>query len=270
MPRMPTIFIPHGGGPCFFMDWNPPNAWDNQADYLRSLVVAIGQKPKAMLVISGHWEEDEVTVQSNPAPELLFDYHGFPAHTYELEYPALGDLALSTRVVELLRDAGIPTNVNSTRGYDHGVFVPLKVAFPDADVPIVQLSLKSNLDPKNHLEIGQALQPLRDEGVLIIGSGNTYHNLRAMMRGNQLGENKTILGHEFDKWLSDAVCNPNPEERNKLLENWSSAPQAKDAHPREEHLIPLHVIAGAAGTDIGIKTLEDHVMGVVESAFQFG
>jgi aromatic ring-opening dioxygenase catalytic subunit (LigB family) len=270
MKRMPAIFIPHGGGPCFFMDWNPPDAWDNQADFLKQLPAAIGETPRAMLVISGHWEEDVVTIQSNPAPELLFDYNGFPAHTYELEYPAPGDPKLSARVAELLGNAGIPTNINTTRGYDHGVFVPLKVAFPDANIPIVQLSLKRDLDPIAHLAIGRALQPLRDEGVLIVGSGNTYHNLRVMMRGTTQDEIAQITGQGFDKWLSEAVCNPDPDERDKLLADWTNAPDANDAHPREEHLIPLHVVAGAAGSDIGVKTLEDHVMGVVESAFQFG
>ena len=271
MKRMPTVFIPHGGGPCFFMDWNPPDTWDKQADYLRGLPNAIGQKPQAILIVSGHWEERVATIQSNPAPELLFDYNGFPPHTYELTYPAPGDPKLAARVTDLLNAAGIATQTDTKRGYDHGVFIPLKVAFPDADIPVVQLSLRADLDPAAHIAMGKALQPLRDEGVLIVGSGNTYHNMGKMMRAMQGGANNVkVEGLDFDRWLSEALCNPDPAMRNSMLENWAAAPGGKDAHPREEHLIPLHVVAGAAGADIGAKTLEDNVLGAVESAYQFG
>jgi len=133
MSKMPTIYMPHGGGPCFFMDWNPPDAWDKQAAYLRGIPQAIGQKPKALLIISGHWEEPIITVQSNPAPELLFDYNGFPPHTYELKYPAPGDPKLASRVVGLLAENNIAAQTDTRRGFDHGVFVPLLLAFPDAD-----------------------------------------------------------------------------------------------------------------------------------------
>jgi len=270
MGRQPTVFIPHGGGPCFFMDWNPPNTWNKHIEFLRALPGTLKEKPKAMLVISGHWEEDKVTVQDNPAPDLLFDYYGFPPHTYELTFPAPGDPALSARVAALLNDAGFPTNSEPSRGYDHGVFIPLKVAFPDAEIPIVQLSLRSDLDPAAHIAMGQALEPLRDEGVLIVGSGNTYHNMGVMMQAMRGGPGANVSGREFDKWLSDATCNADPAERNRLLADWANAPGAADAHPREEHLIPLHVVAGAAGADIGQKTLEDTVLGAVESAYQFG
>jgi len=267
---MPTVFIPHGGGPCFFMEWDPPDTWDKQAAYLRGLPEAIGQKPKAMLVLSGHWEEDVATVQTNPAPDLLFDYGGFPAHTYELTYPAPGDPLLAKRVVELFDAANIPIKTDPLRGYDHGVFIPLKVAYPEADIPVIQLSLRSDLDPEAHIAMGKALQPLRAEGVLIIGSGNTYHNMGIMMRAMQNGGKDGIAGQDFDAWLSDTVCNTDSEARNRMLSKWADAPGGPNAHPREEHLIPLLVVAGAAGSEIGKKTLEDHVMGAVESAFQFG
>ncbi len=270
MKRMPTIFIPHGGGPCFFMDWNPADTWHKQIEYLRGVPKAIGQKPKAILIISGHWEETVVTVQSNPAPPLLFDYSGFPPHTYELTYPTPGDTDLSARITELLNGAGIATKTNTKRGYDHGVFIPLKVAFPKADIPVVQLSLRADLDPAAHIAMGEALQPLRDEGVLIVGSGNTYHNMGKMMRSMQGGGGDAVQGLDFDRWLSDVICDSDTARRNKKLEQWASAPGGKDAHPREEHLIPLHVVAGAAGADIGVKTLEDQVLGGIESAFQFG
>jgi len=270
MERMPTVFIPHGGGPCFFMDWNPPDTWNKQADYLRGLPEAIGQIPTSILIVSGHWEENIPTVQNGAAPELLFDYGGFPPHTYELTYPAPGNPILASRVADLLAAAGIETKSNDKRGYDHGVFIPLKVAFPDAEIPIVQLSLQADLDPASHIAMGKALQPLRDEGVLIIGSGNTYHNMGKMMRAMQSGGNGSVEGQGFDRWLTDAVCNPDPEMRDKMLTNWADAPGGLDAHPREEHLIPLHVVAGAAGLDIGVKTLEDNVLGAIESAYQFG
>lgn len=270
MTRMPTMFIPHGGGPCFFMDWDPPETWDRHRAYLADVRASLPETPKALLVISGHWEERQFTVQKNPDPPLLFDYYGFPPHTYELTWPAPGDPALSDRVQALVEAAGFPCHVDEARGYDHGVFVPLKVAFPQADIPCVQLSLRSDLDPAAHIAVGRALAPLRDDGVLIIGSGNTYHNMQKMMRAMRGGATDAVNGQEFDRWLSDAATRPDPEERNQLLAQWDAAPGARDANPREEHLIPLHVVAGAALADKGAKTLEDHVLGAVESAFTFG
>ena len=211
------------------MAWNPPDTWNRQVEYLRGLPKAIGQKPKAILIISGHWEERVATGQTNPAPPLYFDYQGFPPHTYELTYPAPGDTNLAERVLGLLNAAGIEANTDGKRGYDHGVFIPLKVAFPDADIPIVQLSLRTDLDPAAHIAIGEALQPLRDEEVLIIGSGNTYHYIGKMMRGPSSG---VIEDPDFDKWFSNAVCDPNPDISNQKLANWADAPSDKDAHPR--------------------------------------
>jgi len=270
MTRMPTMFIPHGGGPCFFMDWDPPETWNRQRQFLADLPASLPETPKALLVISGHWEEQQFTVQKNPAPPLLFDYGGFPPHTYELTWPAPGDPALSDKVQALIEGAGFPCPVDEARGYDHGVFIPLKVAFPQAEIPCVQLSLRGDLDPAAHLAVGRALAPLRDEGVLIIGSGNTYHNMQKMMRAMQGGATGAVNGQEFDRWLSDATTRPDPELRDKMLAQWAAAPGARDANPREEHLIPLHVVAGAALADQGVKTLEDQVLGGIESAFTFG
>jgi len=267
--RQPTIFIPHGGGPCFFMDWNPSDTWDKQREFLENLPASLPEVPKALLVISGHWEEDQFTVQRNPAPDLLFDYGGFPPHTYELTWPAPGNPALAKRVHDLLECAGFPASYDDKRGYDHGTFVPLKVAFPNAEIPCVQLSLRSDLDPRAHLAAGRALAPLRDEGVLIIGSGNTYHNMAVMMRAMRGGKAEP-RGLEFDRWLTTASTHEDAAKRDAMLAAWDNAPGARDANPREEHLIPLHVVAGAAGDDCGFKTLEDHVMGAIESAFTFG
>jgi len=270
MTRQPTLFLPHGGGPCYFMDWNPPDEWDRQRAFLQTLPGSLPEKPRALLVISGHWEEPVFTVQDNPAPGLLFDYYGFPPHTYELDWPAPGEPDLAARVERLLREAGFATARDRRRGFDHGVFVPLKVAFPEADIPTVQLSLRDDMDAGAHLAMGRALAPLRDEGVLIIGSGNTYHNLQVLLRSVRGGPRGPVAGEDFDAWLGDAVTRPDPAERDRLLAGWEAAPGARAANPREEHLLPLHVAAGAAGPDRGIRTLTDRVMGAVESAFRFG
>jgi aromatic ring-opening dioxygenase catalytic subunit (LigB family) len=264
MSRLPTLFIPHGGGPCFFMDWNPPDTWDRMADYLRSVPDAAGAPPpKALVVISGHWEEPVVTIQNNPAPSLLYDYYGFPPSTYEIKFPALGAPAVSVRVAELLETAGIAWKCDHERGFDHGVFIPLKVAYPEPRIPTVQLSLRAGLDPAEHLAIGRALAPLRDEGVFIVGSGMSYHNMRGFM-----APGTREVSARFDEWLATAVA-ADPAERDAGLAQWSRAPMARQSHPREEHLLPLMVVAGAAGADRGRQVLRDEVMGAVVSAFRF-
>ena len=264
--RMPTLFIPHGGGPCFFMEWTlgPRDTWDRLADWLRSVPSLLPAPPTALVVVSGHWEASPVQVNAGKAPPLLFDYSGFPPHTYELTWPAPGSPELAERVRGLLSRAGIESRANAQRGFDHGVFVPLKVVFPEARIPTVQLSLQAGLDPAIHQRMGQALEPLRDEGVLIIGSGMSFHNLRTYM---------TPRGHEdslrFGAWLAKAVA-ADPEERTRLLSDWQSAPSARGAHPREEHLLPLMVAAGAAGQDHGRVVFEDEVMATHLSAIRFG
>lgn len=270
MSKMPALYIPHGGGPCFFMQWDPPGTWDRMADYLRRVPRDIGRRPEAILLISAHWEERTVTIQTNPWPPLLFDYYGFPESTYQLEYPAQGSPALAERVAALLTQAGIPWTNDDQRGFDHGVFIPMKLAFPEADIPIVQLSLRADLDPTAHLDLGAALQPLRDDGILILGSGMSYHNmatLMANMRATALAAPDSL---QFDDWLAAVLTGQAPDERKTALIDWQSAPAARQAHPREEHLLPLHVVVGAAGSDTGRRVLKDTVMGAVESAFQFG
>ena len=273
MSRLPTLFIPHGGGPCFFMDWDPPDTWDRMAAYLRSVPNEVGSRPKALVVISGHWEEPVATIQNSPAPALLYDYYGFPASTYQIRFPAPGAPEISARVAELLGAAGIAWKYDHDRGFDHGVFIPLKVAFPQADVPIVQLSLLASMDPAEHIRIGQALAPLRDEDVLIVGSGMSYHNMRtlmASMRGGADSRSADAGSQRFDDWLEEVLTRGTPDARIAAMEAWDKAPAARAAHPREEHLLPLHVVVGAAGNDPGRRTLKDVVMGAVESAFRFG
>ena len=267
--RMPTVYLPHGGGPCFFMDPPPqaPHTWDGMAAYLRGLATSIGARPRALLVVSAHWEMPRPTVNSGAAPDMLFDYYGFPAHTYQLSWPAPGSPELAARVRDLLGSAGIGADEDATRGYDHGVFVPLLLSWPDADIPTVQLSLQAGLDPTAHLAIGKALEPLRDEGVLIIGSGMSYHNLREFFTADP----RVIAGAEqFDTALTAALLDPVPAARDACLIRWKDMPAALAVHPRAEHLLPLMVVAGAAGNDQGRRSWTGPVFGKPVSAFQFG
>jgi aromatic ring-opening dioxygenase catalytic subunit (LigB family) len=265
--RMPVISLPHGGGPCFFMDWRmgPPDTWERTAAYLRGIKEGLPAAPKALLVVSAHWEEPAFTVTTRPTPQLLFDYYGFPRHTYELKWPAPHAPALAERVQTLLRAAGLPAAADPERGLDHGVFVPLKVAWPEAEVPTVQLSLRRGLDPAEHLAMGRALAPLRDEGVLIVGSGMSFHNMRAFGGGGAA----LAASEAFDGWLADSVTAA-PAQRDERLAGWAAGPSARFCHPREEHLLPLMVVAGAAGADAGRVPFRDVVMGVRVSAHHFG
>lgn len=263
--RQPAIFLPHGGGPCFFMDWTwgPADTWDNTRSFLESIATSLAAHPKALLVISGHWEEPALTSSTAPNPKLIFDYSGFPQHTYELTWPAPGNPELAGQVAALLHSAGLPAATDPARGYDHGVFVPLKVAFPQAEIPVVTLSLDRSLDPAMHIAAGRALAPLRDEGVLIIGSGMSFHNLRGYLQP-QTAER----ARAFDAWLTSAIESP-AETRNALLAKWRSAPWAEYAHPREEHLLPLMVISGAGGPAPGKRVFTDEPMGAQISAYRF-
>ncbi len=263
--RMPVAYLPHGGGPWPFVDigWNLQDA-DALAAYLKSVRALPKTPPKALLVVSAHWEERVPTVMTSPSPPMLYDYYGFPPASYEIQWPAPGNPALAARVQELLGKAGIPSATDSTRGFDHGTFVPLKLTYPDAEVPTVQLSLKAGLDPEEHLVIGRALAPLRDEGVFIIGSGMTFHNLRAFR-----DPRSAPVAETFDAWLRDAATRA-PDERDAALVSWTTAPAARAAHPREEHLIPLMVIAGAAGADRGTVAYNGTFAGLRLSAYHYG
>lgn len=263
--RMPTLFIPHGGGPCFFME--PMDIWRNMAGYLRGIGQAVTPRPRAVLVVSGHWEEPRPTVNAAPNPPLLFDYYGFPEHTYRLSYPAPGSPELAGRVGALFAAAGIGSGEDVERGLDHGVFVPFLLIYPDADIPVVQLSLQQGLDPATHLAIGSALAPLRDEGVLIVGSGMSFHN-NAVLR--MADPRITEAAERFDKWLAEAVEDDDPSRRDGALAAWEDAPFAQFCHPRAEHLAPLFVAAGAAGGDRGLRDYSDRILGKAISGFRFG
>ena len=264
--RMPTVFLPHGGGPCFFMEWTmgPADTWDPLASFLRSFDQLVGARPDAIIVASGHHEGDVVEINSGVSPPMLFDYYGFPDHTYELSYPAPGSPGLAERVGGLLDAAGIDHRLDPDRGFDHGVFVPLLLMYPHADIPIVQVSLRSDLDAGFHLDLGETLAPLRDHGVLIVGSGLSYHNMSAFMTPRAARDSRV-----FDDWLT-AACTSEPATRQAKLAGWDQAPAARAAHPREEHLLPLMVVAGAAGDDVGRTVFSDTIMGATISAYAFG
>jgi aromatic ring-opening dioxygenase catalytic subunit (LigB family) len=210
--RQPAIFLPHGGGPCFFMDWTWGSAdtWNATQHFLEGLAATLPEQPKAIVVISGHWEEPAFTASASPAPQLIFDYTGFPEHTYRLTWPAPGDP-----------------------------------------------------EPALHLAAGRALAPLRDEGILLVASGMSFHNLRAYLRPETLQRSR-----DFDEWLTRAVESPAPE-RDAWLKAWRSAPSAVFSHPREEHLAPLFVAAGAGGSAPGKRIFNDEPMGAAISAYRF-
>jgi aromatic ring-opening dioxygenase catalytic subunit (LigB family) len=235
------------------------------AAWLRGLAEGLPERPKGIIVISGHWEEEAFTASAMARPDMIFDYYGFPPHTYELNYPAPGNPALAERVRQLLADAGLPAAVSADRGFDHGVFVPFLLAFPDADIPVVPLSLRSSLDPEEHLAAGRALAALRDEGVLIVGSGMSYHNMQGYSTPGAAG-----VSARFDDWLTDAVEADDPTERWRKLARWEDSAEARPSHPREEHLLPLMVAAGAASGERGEKIFSDQVMVATVSAFRFG
>jgi aromatic ring-opening dioxygenase catalytic subunit (LigB family) len=209
-------------------------------DFLRSIKEVLPATPKAILLITAHWETHVTSFTGGQNPELIYDYYGFPPETYELKYPAKGEPALATRAAGLLHQAGYAAQVDANYGWDHGVFIPLKVMFPDANIPVVAMSLKSNLDAALHCQLGKALSPLRDEGVLIIGSGMSFHNLRNFNQGGPASQ-------AFHQWLDVALDN-SWTERTNHLSKWDSAPSGRESHPREEHLIPLMVASGA-GSD---------------------
>ncbi len=267
MTTLPTIYLPHGGGPWPFVDLGglvEPRESAALAAYLTGIPATLPRRPRALLVVSAHWESPVPTVMTNPAPPILFDYYGFPEAAYRITWPAPGDPELAARVRSLLEGKGFATAADAERGFDHGTFVPLKLTFPDADVPTVQLSLERGLDPERHLAMGRALAPLRDEDVLIVGSGMSFHNLRQFGRGNGNATSKA-----FDAWLHEAAV-AEPSARDDKLVHWASAPSARDAHPREEHLLPLMVMAGAAGTDRGRVAFEGTFGGPRISAVHFG
>lgn len=262
--RYPVYFVSHGGGPWPYVD-SMRQMYAKTAHEFSALPGRLPGKPKAILVISGHWEAQDFTVSTAQHPPMEYDYYGFPEHTYHIKYPAPGSPALATRIKTLLADSGFSPREDSSRGFDHGTFVPLSLMFPDAEVPVVMLSLKSSYDAEEHIQVGQALAPLRNEGVLIIGSGLTYHNMQGFRRTES-----TPIAEAFEAYLNTAIGQAEANTRNQMLVRWDTAPGARLAHPREDHLLPLMVIAGAAGADVGKTVFIDHVMEVPMASYEFG
>ncbi|WP_430460778.1 DODA-type extradiol aromatic ring-opening family dioxygenase [Thalassolituus sp. LLYu03] len=267
MNTQPALYVPHGGGPCFFMEWpGNPHVWDKMAAMLQSIPQRVPEPPKAILLVTAHWEAPVFTFAGGQQPHLEYDYYGFPPHTYEITYRAQGAPQLAQRAAQLLRDAGIDATVDNNAAWDHGVFIPLKVAYPNEDVPVLAMSLKRGLNPADHLAAGKALAALRNEGVLIIGSGLSYHNLRAFFSP---ASGDAQASRQFDNWLMEA-CARDEAGRAEELQQWSTAPAARQVHPREEHLLPLMVIAGAGAADTGEAFYQEVVFGKAVSAIGFG
>ncbi|MFC1664175.1 DODA-type extradiol aromatic ring-opening family dioxygenase [Pseudomonadota bacterium] len=258
----PVLYIPHGGGPLPLLG---DESHQRMVDFLKEITPSLG-RPTSILLISAHWEEDQATITSGKSPQLIYDYFGFPEESYNIEYPAIGNSVLAARICRLLEVSGIEVKKDDQRGFDHGMFVPLKIMYPQADIPCVQLSLVQSLDAETHLKIGKALSALREENILVIGSGFSFHNLRAF-RAN--AEN---LAHDkndaFEYWLIDTCTSENisSDERNRRLADWEEAPHARYCQPREEHLLPLHVCCGMSNSAAKL-VFEDKIMGAKASAF---
>lgn len=260
--RFPVFFVSHGAGPWPYVD-ELRGAFARTAAGLAAIPRTLPEKPRAILAVSGHWEERAFTVASAPQPPMVYDYAGFPEHTYHIRYPAPGAPELAMRVRDLLEGSGIDTAEDPGRGFDHGVFVPLYLMYPQGDVPVAMLSIRADYDPLVHLQVGRALERLRDEGVLILGSGLTYHNLR------RFGPPGAEASERFEAWLHDAVAEPDADIRAERLSHWEQAPEARQAHPREDHLVPLMVAAGAAGSSPGERFILDRVWEVTMASYRF-
>ncbi len=266
---MPVAFIPHGGGPWPILKL-PFMQNERERQSLYHYMEGISQipisTPSVIIVISAHWEEPEFTINQGINPPMLFDYYGFPPEAYKYSWPAPGSPALASQIQNLLSENNIESASNDVRGFDHGVFIPLMLAFPRANIPVVQISLKHNLDPVAHFRLGRTLAPLRKNGAFIIGSGNSYHNLNYFFRPNAEAISHAQI---FDNWLCESILLPSAQ-RGKRLMDWLEGPSAREIHPREEHFIPLIVCAGAAGEDLGHVTWQGSTNGLAHSAFHFG
>lgn len=261
-----VLCIPHGGGPLPLMG-DPSHS--KMVEYLRGTEDALG-RPEAIVVVSAHWECDRPSLTAGASPELIYDYGGFPPETYQLSYPAPGSPGLASDIATMLTTAGFDPQLDPDRGFDHGVFVPLLLMYPDATIPVIQLSMLSSLDPDAHITMGEALAPLADRNVLVLGSGFTFHNMNAFGSGSdQAGADPE--NEAFEQWLVETCTSRalTENERRDRLVNWNEAPGARWCHPREEHLLPLHVCYGAGGGP-GNQTFNDVVLGKRASGYSWG
>ena len=262
---MPTYFISHGGGPW---PWVPEmrKVFSNLEQSFLEMVRELPERPRAVLMISGHWEADVATVMAAPRPPMVYDYFGFPPETYQITYPANGAPDIAERARSLLTKAGITAVLDHTQGFDHGTFVPMHIMYPQADMPLFQISLLKSYDPEAHVRIGRALAPLRKEGVLIVGSGLSFHNLSLF--GTPQAKDPS---DQFDTWLNRALAKPPAERMNDVL-NWEQAPAARICHKEEDHLVPLFVALGAAEGETATRVYHETGLfnGVTASSYRFG
>ncbi len=255
------VYFSHGGGPLPILGDPGHQA---MVDFMLNLPARL-RKPDAILVISAHWEETEATLQGAQSPPLFYDYYGFPDEAYQITYPAPGDPQLAERISAIISRADIPSRIDTQRGFDHGHFIPLKLMYPDANIPSLQLSLLRGLNAELHIALGQALRPLLGENILVVGSGFSFHNLRAFAWG---GDQRADPANDaFQDWLIETcVRESSPSDREKRLIEWEKAPSARYCHPREEHLLPLHVCAGMAGRAAEL-VFDDKILGKRGVAF---
>ncbi|RTE85835.1 MULTISPECIES: class III extradiol ring-cleavage dioxygenase [Gammaproteobacteria] len=237
-----VMFVSHGGGPLPLLGDAGHKEMVSTLNHIASSIT----RPKAIVVISAHWETETVTINTQSNQELLYDYYGFPEESYEIQYPATSNLELGQRIEKAFKAHNIAVQHEQQRGFDHGVFVPLKIMYPEADIPVVQVSLKANLDPEEHITIGRVLKEALNEDVLVLGSGFSFHNMQAFRM--QDSKEANLKNQAFEDWLVDTCyCGElSEQEREQKLVAWEQAPSARFCHPREEHLIPLHVCYGAA------------------------
>jgi 4,5-DOPA dioxygenase extradiol len=255
------VYFSHGGGPLPILGDASHKA---MVAFMEELPFRL-RKPEAILVISAHWEESVATLLGTQAPPLFYDYYGFPKESYEVTYPAPGNPELATMISELLKKDNIPVRVDYERGFDHGLFIPLKLMYPEADIPSLQLSLVGGLDPAAHLALGKALRELMCEDILVVGSGFSFHNLIAFAWEGT--DTPDPANDAFQDWLLDVCAGPISEsEREQRLIEWEKAPSARYCHPREEHLLPLHVCVGMAGDQAQV-VFDDYILGKRALAF---
>ena len=255
------VYFSHGGGPLPILGDPGHKA---MVDFMRELPSQL-RKPDAILVVSAHWEASPVTVMDGVTPPMFYDYYGFPEEAYAINYPAPGSPRLANQLVEILTGKDIPVRTDSQRGFDHGLFIPLKLMYPRADIPALQISLLRGLDPAFHIALGNALRKLMQENILVVGSGFSFHNLQAFAWG---GNPKSDPANDaFQDWLIEVVTRlPSQEEREQRLKEWEKAPSARYCHPREEHLLPLHVCLGMANEPAKL-VFDDYILGKRAVAF---
>jgi len=262
--RATILYFPHGGGPLPLLG-EPRHA--AMSSFLRGFSQTV-DRPEAIVVISAHWEETVVSVTAGASPPMIFDYYGFPAETYEYSYPAPGHPELASRLHRLFGEAGIESRLDVERGFDHGLFVPLMLMYPAADIPCIQLSLHASLDAGLHIHIGKALAALRGQNLLVLGSGFSFHNLRELMaKGDAAVDTRNLA---FEDWLARTLSDADLDEgeRERRLAAWTEAPEARFCHPREEHLLPLQVCYGIAGGPAAL-VFREPVLGFTASAYRW-